>query len=61
VNSFFLNLELLYLYVLFRIGVELGLRVSENKVLGRIFGPKRREVTGGWKNLHNEVNDFYSS
>jgi hypothetical protein len=41
--------------------VELGLRVSENKVLGRIFGPKRREVTGGWKNLHNEVNDFYSS
>jgi hypothetical protein len=30
------------------------LRVLENKVLRRIFGPKRDEVTGGWRKLHNE-------
>jgi hypothetical protein len=30
------------------------LRVSENRVLRRIFGPKRDEVTGGWSKLHNE-------
>jgi hypothetical protein len=29
-------------------------RVFENRVLRRIFGPKRDEVTGGWKQLHNE-------
>jgi hypothetical protein len=28
--------------------------VFENKVLRRIFGPKRDEVTGGWRKLHNE-------
>jgi hypothetical protein len=28
--------------------------VLENKVLRRIFGPKRDEVTGEWRNLHNE-------
>jgi hypothetical protein len=37
------------------------LRVSENKVL-RIFGPKRDEVSEGWRKLHNEeLRDFYSS
>jgi hypothetical protein len=37
------------------------LRVSENKVLRRIFGPKRDEVTGEWRNLYNEeLNDLYS-
>jgi hypothetical protein len=30
------------------------LRVFENRVLKRIFGPKRDEVTGGWRKLHNE-------
>jgi hypothetical protein len=30
------------------------LRVFENKVLRRIFVPKRDEVTGGWRGLHNE-------
>jgi hypothetical protein len=31
-------------------------------VLRRIFGPKRNEVSGGWKNLHNEeLHDLYSS
>jgi hypothetical protein len=30
------------------------LRMFENRVLRKIFGPKRDEVTGGWKKLHNE-------
>jgi hypothetical protein len=33
---------------------EHRLRVFENKVLRRIFGPKRDEVTRGWRKLHNE-------
>jgi hypothetical protein len=38
------------------------LRVFENKVLRRIFGPKRDEVTGGWRKLHNEeLRDLYSA
>jgi len=38
------------------------LRVFENRVLGRIVGPKRGEVTGEWRKLHNEeLNDLYSS
>jgi len=38
------------------------LRVFENRVLRRIFGPKRDEVTGEWRKLHNEeLNDLYSS
>jgi hypothetical protein len=37
------------------------LRVFENRVLRRIFGPKRDEVTGEWRKLHNEeLNDLYS-
>jgi hypothetical protein len=36
--------------------------VFENRVLRRIFGPKRDEVTGGWRKLHNEeFHSFYSS
>jgi hypothetical protein len=30
------------------------LRVSENRVLREIFGPKREEVAGGWRRLHNK-------
>jgi hypothetical protein len=37
---------------------ELRLRVFENKVLRRIFGPKRDEVTGGWRKLRNELHIF---
>jgi len=38
------------------------LRVFDNRVLGRIFGSKRDEVTGEWRKLHNEeLNDLYSS
>jgi hypothetical protein len=33
---------------------EHRLRVFENRVLRRIFGPKRDEVAGGWRRLHNE-------
>ena len=41
---------------------ERKLRVFENMVLGRIFGPRRDEVTGEWRRLHNgELNDMYSS
>jgi len=35
--------------------------VSENRVLSRIFGPKRDEVTGEWRKLHNgELNELYT-
>jgi len=41
---------------------EVRLRVFENRVLRRIFGPKRDEVTGEWRKLHNdELNDVYCS
>jgi hypothetical protein len=41
---------------------EHGLKVFENVVLRRIFGPKKDEVTGEWRNLHNEdLRDLYSS
>jgi hypothetical protein len=41
---------------------ERKLRVFENKVLRRIFGPRRDEVTGDWGRLHNEeLNNLYSS
>jgi hypothetical protein len=33
---------------------EHRLRIFENRVLRRIFGPKRDEETGGWRKLHNE-------
>ena len=37
------------------------LRVFENRVLRRVFGPKRDEVTGEWRKLHNEeLSDLYS-
>jgi hypothetical protein len=40
---------------------EHTLRVFENSVL-RIFGPKKDEVTGGWRKLHNEeLHNLYSS
>jgi len=41
---------------------ERKLRVFENMVLRRICGPRRDEVTGEWRRLHNEeLNDLYSS
>ena len=41
---------------------ERRLKVSENRVLRRIFGPKRDGVAGEWRKLHNEeLNDLYCS
>jgi hypothetical protein len=41
---------------------EHRLKVSEHRVLRRIFGPKRDEMTGDWRKLHNEeLHDLYSS
>jgi hypothetical protein len=41
---------------------EHKLRIFENRVLRRIIGPKRDEVTGGWRKLHNEeLHNLYSS
>ena len=41
---------------------ERRLRVFESRVLRKIFRPKRDEVTGEWRKLHNEeLNDLYSS
>jgi len=37
-------------------------KLRENMVLRIIFGPRREEVTGEWRRLHNEeLNDLYSS
>jgi hypothetical protein len=42
---------------------ERRLRVFENRVLRRVFGPKRDDVTGEWRKLHNEELNglFFSS
>jgi len=41
---------------------EPRLRLFDNSVLRRIFGPKRDKVAGAWRKLHNEeLNDLYSS
>ena len=43
-------------------GEERTLRVFENMVLRRIFGPRRDEVTGEWRRMHNEeLNYLYTS
>ena len=41
---------------------ECRLRVFQNRMLRRIFGPKKDEVTGEWRKLHNEeLNSLYCS
>jgi hypothetical protein len=46
----------------FKLREERRLRVLENRVLRRLFGPERDEVTGEWRKLHNEeLNDLYRS
>jgi hypothetical protein len=43
-------------------GTRIDVRVFENRVLRRIFGPKRDDVTGDWRKLHNEeLQNLYSS
>jgi hypothetical protein len=45
-----------------KLGAENKLRAFDNRLLWRIFGPKRDEVTGGWRKLHNEeLRDLCSS
>jgi len=44
------------------LGEERRLRGFENRVLRRVFGPRREEVGGEWRTLHNEeLNDLYCS
>jgi hypothetical protein len=51
----------IYIYII-HLREEHRLRVFENRVLRRIFGPKRDEVTGKYRKLHNkELHDLYSS
>jgi hypothetical protein len=38
---------------------EEGLKVFKNRLLKKIFGPKRDEVMGGWRKLHNELHNLY--
>jgi hypothetical protein len=51
-----------YIYLPVTLREKQRLRVFENRVLRRIFGPKRDEATGEWRRPHNEgLNDLYSS
>jgi hypothetical protein len=48
--------------LVFTLWEEYRLRVFGNRVLRRIFGPKKDEVTGEWRKLHNgEIHNLYSS
>jgi hypothetical protein len=48
--------------LVFDIEEENRQRLLENRVLRRMFGSKRDEVTGGWRKLHNEeLHNLYSS
>jgi hypothetical protein len=52
----------LYLTWFLTLTEERRLRVFANSVPRRIFGPKRDEVIGGWRKLHNEeIHSLYSS
>jgi hypothetical protein len=59
-------LKTLLLYTLYPVSLTPkeahGLRVFQNRVLRRIFGPKREEVAGGWRRMHNEeLHNLYTS
>jgi hypothetical protein len=58
----FLSLHLIYVCSGIIVREEHKLRVFQNRVLWRIFGPKRDGVIGGWRKLHNkELHNLYSS
>jgi hypothetical protein len=61
-SVFSISYKLKYLAKTFSLtGEEHKLRGFENRVLRRIFGPKKDGVTGGWRKLHNEeLHDLYS-
>jgi hypothetical protein len=40
---------------------ERRLSVCDSRVLKRILGPKKKEVTEGWRKLHNQLHNLYSS
>jgi hypothetical protein len=45
-----------------KLGLSHRLRVSENRMLRRIFGSNSEEVAGGWRRLHNEeLHNLYAS
>jgi hypothetical protein len=59
-DIFYLTIKNYYLASL-TLREERRLRVFENRVLRRVFGPKRDEVTREWRKLHNEeLSDLYS-
>ena len=55
-NSHFINLSVMHTpsYWLLTLREERRLRMFGNRVLKRVFGPKRDEVTGEWRKLHSE-------
>ena len=60
--NFFLLNTLVAVLTLVTLREECRLRLLENRVLRRIFGPKRDGVTGEWIKLHNEeLSDLYCS
>jgi hypothetical protein len=53
--------KIIIVFVADAVKEEHRLRVYENRVLRRIFGPKRDEVTGEWRKLHNKkLHDLYT-
>jgi hypothetical protein len=58
-------LDVIYFYVFnwsLTLREENRLRVFENRVLRKIFWPRKDKITGEWRRLHNEeLNDLYSS
>ena len=57
-----LKIKIYRTIILLTLREERKLKVFENMVLRRIFGPRKDEVTGEWRRLHNEeLNDLYSS
>jgi hypothetical protein len=60
--SFFFFVSLPHHVMPLTLREEHRLREFENRVLRRLFGPKRDEVTGGWRKLYNEeLHNLYSS
>jgi len=57
-----MNTERTYIYIYLISDISRRVRVFENRVLRRIFGSRRDEVTGEQRKLHNEeLNDLYCS
>jgi prepilin signal peptidase PulO-like enzyme (type II secretory pathway) len=55
------SIILYYIIIRLKMREERRLKVFENRMLRRIFGPKRDRVTGEWRKLHNEeLHDLYS-